>query len=67
MKTEVKYQVWVRSRGWNPYGVNITKPCENAIYDTREEAEKACEPTGTFVDAYNTYFIREIQTSIQST
>lgn len=39
MIKETQYQVWVRSRGFNPYGANLNVPCKNALFNTREEAE----------------------------
>jgi hypothetical protein len=58
MDNTIKYQVWVRSRGANPYGANLNVPCKNAIFSTREEAQAYCD-SGTS-SAFNSYYVKEI-------
>lgn len=58
MNSQVKYQVWVRSRGANPYGANLNVPCRNATFDTQEEAQAYCNNSGPYNG--NHYYVKEI-------
>ena len=53
-----QYQVWVRSRGANPWGANLNVPCKDAIFSTREEAQ-AYANSG-ISSPFNSYYIKEI-------
>ena len=53
-----QYQVWVRSRGANPWGANLNVPCKNAIFNTREEAQ-AYVNNGVS-SPFNSYYVKEI-------
>jgi len=59
MSNEVKYQVWVRSRGANPYGANLNVPCKNAIFNTQEEAQAYCDSGSS--SAFNSYYVKEVR------
>jgi len=61
MQDDIQYEVWVRSRGANPYGANIDVPCRNARFDTREEAEAYCKSTTSSRCYGNHYYVRELR------
>lgn len=58
---DIQYEVWVRSRGANPYGIALDVPCRNARFDTREEAEAYCKDTKYSAFLGNHYYVRELK------
>lgn len=55
---QTAYQVWVRSRGANPYGANLNVPCKDAIFSTQEEAQAYCDSGAS--SPFNSYYVKEI-------
>lgn len=55
----MNYEVWVRSRGFNRYGIAIDTPCKDAMFSTKEEARGYVDRASRY--SMNHYYIKEIQ------
>ena len=54
----IKYEVWVRSRGFNRYGIAMDTPCKDAMFCTEKEAIGYVERASRY--SMNHYYIKQI-------